>query len=91
MTYEFKSAFDRTLKRLPAERKERVKRAVHALIDFFEGGARPAGLGVKRLRADIWEARSGLADRILFHLSGSHAAFLIVGTHDDIRRHLRSL
>ena len=90
MHYERKPAFDRSLKRLPPDRKERVKNAVRHLVNFFETRQQPQGLGLKRLRQDYWEIRSGVGDRIIFRLFGDLVEFVLVGNHDEIRRFLRA-
>ena len=89
MRYERKPAFERTARRLPPDRKERVKSAVRQLVIFFETQQLPQGLGLKRLRGDFWEVRAGLGDRIIFRLSGELVEFAIVGNHDEVARFLR--
>ena len=91
MRYERKPSFDRTLQRLPPDRKARVKEAVQALVVFFETKQQPQGLGLKRLRRDYWEIRAGLGDRVMFRLSGGLVEFVIAGDHDEIRRFLRGV
>lgn len=91
MRYEHKPAFDRSLRRLPPDRKARVKEAVKQLVVFFETREQPQGLGLKHLRGDFWEVRASLADRIIFRLSGDLVEFVLAGDHDDIRRFLRAV
>ena len=89
MRYERKPAFERTLSRLPPDRKERVKSAVRQIVIFFETKQLPQGLGLKRLRGQYWEIRAGLGDRIIFRLSDDLVEFAIVGSHGEIARFLR--
>jgi len=49
----------------------------------------PIGIGLKKLRKHLWEARAGLDDRIVFSREGDLVEFLIVGSHDEIARFLR--
>jgi len=91
MRYERKPAFERSVRRLPADRKARVKSAVEQLILFFETRQQPQGLGLKRLRRDFWEFRAGLGDRIIFRITGDLVEFVIAGNHDEICRFLRDL
>ena len=91
MRYERKPAFDRMLRRLPADRKTRVKEVIQQLVVFFETRQQPQGLGLKRLRSDYWEIRAGLGERVVFRLSGDVVEFIIVGDHDEIRRFLRRM
>lgn len=91
MRYRSLPAFERRLRRLDPVRKACVTQAIDRLVAFFETGDLPAGLGLKSLQHDLWEVRAGLLDRIVFHRSGDLVEFLIVGTHDDIRRFLNTL
>ncbi|MEW6008880.1 MAG: hypothetical protein AB1629_04520 [Candidatus Omnitrophota bacterium] len=91
MRYISKTSFDNTFKKLSPEFKENVKQAIQALSIFFESGQKTPGLGLKHLRRDFWEIRTGLKIRILFKFSSDLIEFIIVGTHDDIKRYLKSL
>jgi mRNA-degrading endonuclease YafQ of YafQ-DinJ toxin-antitoxin module len=51
-----------------------------------------AGLGVRKLHpSGIWEARVGLGLRLVFAIESERLTLVRVGTHDEIRRHLRQL
>ena len=91
MKYEYKTSFDKAFKKLGRERQEGVRKAVFALIDFFETGDKTGGLGLKQLMGDFWEIRSGIRDRIVFAFREDVVHFVIVGNHDEIRRYLRDL
>ena len=66
MHYYTTPAFERSLRDLPASRKERIKKAIQLAVAFFETGELPHGLGLKLLRHEFWEIRAGLDDRIIF-------------------------
>jgi len=89
--YEYKPSFDKAFKKLPKGRKNKVLKAIFALIDYFETGKRAKGLGLKHLRKDFWEIRADIKDRIIFIYTNDTVSFVIVGTHDEIRRFLRNL
>lgn len=91
MRYERNNSFKRSFKKLPNDRQEQVIGAIQSLRRFYDLKIKPEGLGLKRLREDVWEIRSSLKDRILFSFVGDAITFLIVGNHDDIRRYLKSL
>lgn len=91
MRYEFKSSFDRAVGKLDKARRERVVAAVESLIDFFEGGPRPDGLGLKQLRKPFWEVRASIRDRVVFAIEEDRIVFLLAGDHEEIRRSLRSV
>ena len=89
MRYFTSREFDRRLGKLPMERKDRAKKSIDMAVAFFEKGELPQGLGMKPLGHDLWEIRAGLLDRVIFHKHGNVIKFLLVGTHDEIRRFLK--
>ena len=91
MKYEYKPSFDKTFKKLDLNRKEKVIQAVSPLVDFFETGKKAKGLGLKHLRGNFWEIRADIKDRIIFTLDGDVVAFVIVGSHDEIKRFLKNV
>jgi mRNA-degrading endonuclease YafQ of YafQ-DinJ toxin-antitoxin module len=91
MKYEFKSSFDKTFKKLELNSKKKVMQAASLLIDFFEIGKKAKGLGLKQLREDFWEIRVSIKDRIIFTLKEETVGFVVVGSHDEIKRFLKSI
>jgi len=85
----FLPSFDEAFRALDAVRRRKTAHAVERLIEYFDGGPRPRGLGLRKLRGDFWEVRVGLDLRVLFLLEGSAATFIVVGSHDEIRRRIR--
>lgn len=85
----FLRSFDRSMTRLPAAERAQARQALERLLDYFNGGPKPIGLGLRKLRGAFWEIRVSLSDRIVFSLERDVAAFVLVGDHDDIRRFLR--
>jgi hypothetical protein len=69
--------------------RKRATRTLSKLLDYFSGGPRPLGLGLRKLRKDYWEVRVGLAVRIIFLLEKDLATFVLAGSHDDIRKYLK--
>lgn len=92
MRFEFKPAFERSIKSLPLSERTDVKDAALKLIDVLskERQIRP-GLGLKRLTRDFWEARKGIKTRILFRWRGDLVEFVLAGNHDDVRRFLKNI
>lgn len=88
MRYEYKASFDRAFRKLPKTRRTTAASAIEAVVDFFETGTKPKGLGLKQLRKPYWEIRTSLKDRVIFAFEGDLVSFLLVGSHDDIRRYL---
>jgi mRNA-degrading endonuclease YafQ of YafQ-DinJ toxin-antitoxin module len=51
-----------------------------------------AGLGLRKLHTSgIWEARVGLGLRMVFTLADNTLTLVRLGTHDDVRRFLKTL
>ena len=91
MLYQYKPSFEKVIKRLNNERKNKVKEAVRALVVFFETGKRPEGLGLKKLKREFWEIRVDLKYRILFRLKNDLIEFVICGNHDEVKRSLKNV
>ncbi|MDD5772839.1 MAG: hypothetical protein PHX78_05150 [bacterium] len=91
MRFEFKPSFDRSIKRLGPIRKEKIKKAVSATINFFELHIKSEGLGLKHLKGQYWEIRATIKDRIIFRFSNDLVEFIIAGTHDEIKIFLKNI
>ena len=89
MRYQRSASFLRSLDDMPPDRVERVRVALQRFINAMDMGQTPHGLGLKPLRNGYWEFRAGLSDRIVFHRDGDLISFVLVGTHDGIKRFLR--
>jgi len=89
MRISYAPAFLRLLKKLDPQGKEAAKDAASRVIDFYESGEKTHGLGIKRLRNDIWEARAGLRIRVLYRLSADSLHFVLAGTHDEVKNFLK--
>ena len=89
MIFEKKPSFERSWGHLDQVRQEKAREALNRLICFFEGGVKPEGLGLKKLRDHFWEIRTNLKDRIFFRLQKDKVEFILIGNHNDIRRILK--
>ena len=75
-----------------SQEKEDVKDAALKLIDVLSQDRQLyQGLGLKRLRSDLWEVRKGIKVRILFRWQGDLVEFVLAGDHDDIKRFLKNV
>ena len=89
MQVYFAPAFLRTIKRLDPPIKRDVKTTIDKVIDLYESGDKSGGLGIKHLRGDLWEARSGIRIRIVYGLDRNAIRFLLAGSHDDVKNFLK--
>ncbi len=95
MTYEYDPRFQRTTRKLPTRDRQRIGDAVADIIQVFESSRVPGGLGMKKLFSRegfgaLFEARVTLALRLLFAVQHDVVTFLMVGSHDEVRRFIRS-
>ena len=90
MRVTYLTSFLRLFDDLTKERQLEVSNLVSDLINLFVKRETPVkGLGLKKLRRNLWEVRLGLKQRILFKLEADNLIFIILGTNEDIRRFLR--
>jgi hypothetical protein len=88
MRVSFAPAFLKQVGKLDPQVKESAKETTGNVIDFYERRIKAPGLGMKRLRGDIWEARAGLKVRVLYILAGDELRFVLAGNHEDVKRFL---
>lgn len=91
MFYNFKASFDRCFKKLSSQKQKCVFDAIESLKVFYETRKISQGLGLKYLRKNYWEIRASLQDRIIFSLENDKVSFILVGSHDDVRKFLKNL
>jgi len=84
--------FQDDLKVLSAEDRLECWGVILAVPAAFREPTRHTGLGLRKLHASgIWEVRVGLKLRLVFALNKEYAVFRRAGSHDEIRRYLRSI
>jgi hypothetical protein len=82
-------SFERSLKRLDPPDLRKVVLVLEKFNDFAVTGELPAGLGFKKLRADLFEIRVDIRLRILIKIDSTAFYLVLAGNHDDIHRYLR--
>jgi mRNA-degrading endonuclease RelE of RelBE toxin-antitoxin system len=86
----FLRSFDDTLGGLENTERKKTVEALDKLLDYFSGGPKPLGLGLRKLKGSYWEIRAGLKVRVLFLLEKDLATFVLAGSHEDIRRKIQA-
>ncbi len=84
----YSPSFLRIIKKLDPSIKSAIKETVLKVIDFYSTGSKTEGLGIKHLRNEVWEARSGLKIRVLYTLTKDRLTFVLAGSHDEVQRYL---
>mgnify|MGYP001162058478 CR=1 FL=1 len=84
--------FQRDVRDLDPQQRAAVFEVLLALPTALGAPHTHAGLGIRKLhRSGIWETRVGLGLRLVFALEPNLLSLVRVGTHDEIRRFLRTL
>ncbi len=78
------------VKRLGATDREQISESLRALGAGFGRPHWHAGIGIRRLRKDLFECRAGLHWRIVFFAEKGLLTAYDVMTHDEIRAWLRN-
>lgn len=77
------------LRALPEKERAAVVRKLLELGEVFGQPHLHAGLGIRKLRADLFECRADLALRVLFRASPDALIVRFIGTHDEVQKYLR--
>ena len=89
MKIETTRQYDRAFDRLPVSVQDEVLKAIPSLAAAF--GKPHAHLGLRKLGGRVYEFRVGLKLRIVFRHDADTLFLLLIGTHDEVRRFIRSL
>ena len=92
MKVRYLNSFVRTLELLASQDRAKTTRTISDLLEFLENKIRPsAGLGVKKLRKNLWEVRVDIRTRVIFTLNPNLITFAFIGSHDEIKKYLKEL
>ena len=90
MRFEFKPSFDRSVKGFDVKERNGIKDVTVNVIEILcQNRCLHKGAGLKRLRDNYWEIRSGLKTRVLFRWDKDLVEFILAGNHDQIKRFLK--
>ena len=90
MNYFRTAAFKKAWRGLGRERQEKAEETLLKLAEALEGRLVIQGLGLKPLRRGLWEARSGIHDRIIFRRRREVVEFFLIGSHDEVVKFLKN-
>ena len=80
----------RRVQKLSVADRDQISESLRALADGFGSPHLHSGLGIRRLRKDLFECRAGLQWRIVFFAEKGRLTAYDVMTHDEIKAWLRS-
>ena len=89
LQFAFAASFARSVKGLRPNDKIGIQRQVDAFMLALDARQIPAGFGLKKLAASVWEIRTDLALRVIFQWEGDSLTFLLVGNHNEVRQFLK--
>jgi mRNA-degrading endonuclease YafQ of YafQ-DinJ toxin-antitoxin module len=87
---DFTNRFSSQVRALPREQREELDLVLQRLGAAFGQPHAHSGLGIRRLRGDYFECRLGRDLRVVFKLEGSTLTMAALGSHDDVRRFIKS-
>jgi mRNA-degrading endonuclease RelE of RelBE toxin-antitoxin system len=79
-----------SIRRLPKSQRKQIGEVITAVRDGFGAPHLHSGLGIRRLRGSLFECRVGLKLRLVFDAEPGALSFTDIGTHDQIRKIIRS-
>lgn len=92
MKFRFLEGFRRQCRDLDLRERAAILSLVLDLQAALADPHRHSGIGLRKLHpSGIWEARVGLSLRVLFRIVRDETTFVFVGSHDEVKRFLKSL
>ena len=94
MEFLYKRQYVKAFDALPLAEQQRVVAALEDIKRYVQTGHAPYGLRIKHLHASaqarVFEARVSLSLRILWLRQSHRVTLVLIGSHDDVQRFLRS-
>jgi hypothetical protein len=91
MRIDLHPRFRKRVRRLGVADRNQIAHCLCALRDGFGSHHVHSGLGIRRLRNDLFECRAGLHWRIIFLAEVGRITAYDVMTHDQVKAWLRGL
>ena len=91
MRYAYQSSFLETTRRLSHTQATRLLKAVERFQHAVEHRQWPSGLKITHLRDDYFEFRVDIHMRVIYQRAGDLIQYVLYGSHDQVRRFLKTL
>lgn len=90
MRYAYHQPFLQATSRLSSHHARTLLKAVEKFQRGIDTNQWPRGLGITHLRGDYFEFRVDIHTRVIYRRSPGLIEYVLYGSHDDIRRFLKS-
>jgi len=91
MRYAYQPSFLETTRGLSEDQATKLLKAIEGFQRAMDGRQWPQGLGMTHLRAGYFEFRVGIRSRVIYHRSGDLIQYVLYGSHDEVRRFLKTV
>jgi hypothetical protein len=88
---ELDEDFRKAVKALSKMERGVIGQAIADIQEAFGSPHVHSGIGIRKLKPGLYEARTDLGQRLLFQDREDCLFFFMLGSHDEIRKYLRSL
>ena len=91
MRFVYQPSFLDTTRQLSHAQATKLLKAIEKFQDAMEHHQWPQGLGLTHLRDDYFEFRVDLQIRVIYRRTGDLIQYVLCGSHDQVRRFLKTL
>ncbi len=91
MRYAYQPSFLETTRHLSKGQAAKLLKAMEKFQHAVESHQWPQGLGITHMRAEYFEFRVDIHQRVVYHRSGDLIQYVLCGSHDQARRFLKTL
>lgn len=91
MCFAYQPSFLDTTRHLSHAQATRLLKTIEKFQHAIEGRQWPQGLGITHLRNDYFEFRVGIQMRVIYRRTGDLIQYVLYGSHDQVRRFLKTL
>ena len=91
MRFAYQPSFLDTTRQLSRPQASKLLKAVEKFQSAIESRQWPDGLGLTHLRGDYFEFRVDIHTRVIYRRSGDMIQYVLYGSHDQVRRFLKTV
>ena len=91
MRFVYQQSFLDSTCQLSRTQAAKLLKAIEKFQHATESHQWPQGLGITHLRNDYFEFRTDIQMRVIYRRAGDLIQYVLYGSHDQIRRFLRTL